>query len=60
VNTLSMQDVADAFNDDLGRRALSVRFDLTRLDDPTLKAELATIYPEATPMGALRSVLAHA
>jgi hypothetical protein len=59
-NTLSMQDVADTFNDDLGRRAESVRFDLTRLDDPTLKAELATVYPEATPVSALRSALAYA
>jgi hypothetical protein len=59
-NTLSMQDVADTFNEDLVGRASSVRFDLTRVDDPTLKEELATIYPEATPVGALRSALAYA
>jgi hypothetical protein len=28
--------------------------------DPDLKAEIATIYPEATPVSALRSVLADA
>ena len=59
-NTLSMQDVADTFNDDLIRRSSSLRFDVRRVDDPTLKAEIATIYPEATPVGALPSVFADA
>jgi hypothetical protein len=57
-NALSMQDVADVFNDDLVRRGSTVRFDLGRLDDPTLAAELADGYPEAKPLGALRSVFA--
>jgi hypothetical protein len=60
VNTLSMQDVADTFNEDLVSRASSVRLDLTRVDDRTLKEEFATIYHEATPTGALRSALAYA
>jgi hypothetical protein len=53
---LSMQDVADIFDDDLTRRGSRTRFDLDRLDDPGLKAELAAVYPEATPVGALPSI----
>ena len=59
-NPLSMQDVADTFNGDLTRKGSSVRFDLARLDDLSHKAELATVYPEATPLGALRSAFAYA
>jgi hypothetical protein len=55
-NTLSMQDVADRFNDDLVRRGSEIRFDLARLDDVALSAELKTVYPEDKPVGALRSV----
>lgn len=53
--SLSMADVADAFNDDLARRGSEVRFDVARADDPALKAEMATVYPEAVPLGALSS-----
>jgi hypothetical protein len=59
-DTLSIQDVADAFNDDLVHKGSTVRFDPERIDDPGLKAALADVYPEATPVGALRSVLADA
>jgi len=59
-NPLSMQDVADTFNADLARQGLPLRFDLARVDDVTLKAELASAYPEATPVGALPSVFAYA
>jgi hypothetical protein len=59
-DTLSMQDVADAFNDDLVDRGSTVRFDLALIDDPSLKAALADVYPEATPVGAMRSVFADA
>ncbi len=55
---LSMQDVADTFADDLARRGSAVRFDPARIDDPALKAALATVYPEAVPVGALRSAYA--
>jgi len=55
-DTLSMQDVADVFNEDLAERASGVRFDLERLDDPTLRASLAHAYPEARPVDALPSV----
>jgi len=57
---LSMQDVADAFNDDLVERGSTVRFDLALIDDPSLKESLADVYPEAVPVGALRSVFADA
>jgi hypothetical protein len=59
-DTLSMQDVADTFNDDLAQRGWTVRFDLARIDDPGLKAALADVYPEATPVGAMPSVFADA
>ena len=54
-DTLSMHDVADVFNDDLARRGSAVRFDPTRAEDLTLKAEMATVYPEAVPVGRLVS-----
>jgi hypothetical protein len=57
---LSMQQVADTFNDDLAQRGSPVRFDLARVDDLSLKDEFASAYPEASPVGALRSVLAYA
>jgi len=53
--TLSMDDVADVFNDDLARRGSSVRFDTARADDLSLKAEMAAVYPEAVPVGRLVS-----
>jgi hypothetical protein len=59
-DTLSMQDVADRFNDDLVAKGSTVRFDLALLDDPNLKTALAEVYPEAVPVGALRSVFADA
>jgi hypothetical protein len=52
---LSMDDVADTFNGDLARRGSEVRFDPARIDDPAMKAEMATVYPEAVPVGALPS-----
>lgn len=55
---LSMQDVADRFDDDLARRGSAVRFDPGRIDEPALKAEFAIEYPEDVPVGALRSVFA--
>jgi hypothetical protein len=59
-NALSMQDVADIFDDDLARRGATPRLDLARVDDLALKAEFATVYPEAVPVGALRSAFATA
>jgi len=57
---LSMQDVADTFDGDLARRGSPLQFDLTRLDDPALRDALAAVYPEAVPVGALRSAFASA
>jgi hypothetical protein len=54
-DTLSMDDVADTFNDDLARRGSAARFDPRRADDPELKQAMAGVYPEATPVGALAS-----
>ena len=54
-NALSLQDVADTFNDDLAARGATPRVDLDRLEDLTVKAELAEVYPEAVPVGALVS-----
>jgi len=59
-NRLSMQQVADTFNDDLAQRESPIRLDLARVDDVSLKAEFASVYPEAAPVGALPSVLAYA
>jgi len=59
-HSLSMQNVADTFDDDLARRGVTLRFDLTRLDDPALREALAAVYPEALPVGALRSAFASA
>jgi hypothetical protein len=53
--SLSMSDVADAFNEDLARRGSEVRFDPALADDPALKAAMAIVYPEAVPVGALTS-----
>ena len=57
---LTMEGVAATFNEDLVSRGSAVRFDLARLEDLSMKAELATVYPEAVPVGALRSVFAYA
>ena len=59
-DVLSMAQVAATFDEDLARRGSPVRFDLARLEDPALKAEMATVYPEAVPVDALPSVFAPA
>ena len=59
-DVLTMEAVAAAFNEDLAGRGTSIRLDLGRLEDPSMKAQLATVYPEDVPVGALRSVFAYA
>ena len=59
-DTLTMPDVADTFNDDLAARGSTVRFDLTRLDDLSLKDAFYVEYPEPIPVGALRSAFEYA
>lgn len=53
--TLSLDDVADRFADDLAARGLELRLDLARLDEPELRVAFAAAYPEAVPVGALPS-----
>ncbi len=55
-DALSMDDVADVFNDDLAHQPGDFRFDVEQLDDPSVAATLAERYPEAVPVGALPSV----
>lgn len=57
-NALSMDDVAERFNQDLAGRGSSVRFDPTNLDDPALRATIEHFHPEDVPVDALRSVFA--
>ena len=57
-NALSMDDVAERFNQDLAGRGSSVRFDPANLDDPELRATIEQFHPEDVPVGALRSVFA--
>jgi len=53
---LSLEEVARVFDEDLARRGERLRFDRARLADPAFAAELAAIYPEASPLGAGRSI----
>ena len=55
-DTLSLDDVASAFDADLAAKGADFRFDLERLEDPGLKDALADVYPEAVPVGAGPSV----
>lgn len=50
---LSLDDVVRTFNGDLAQRGEALRFDRARVEDLTMKAELATVYHEAVPVGAL-------
>jgi len=58
-SALSLDDVADRFADDLSARGLDLRLDLTRLDDPDLRAAFALAYPEAVPVGALTTTASY-
>ena len=53
---LSFEDVARVFDEDLKARDQNLRFDLERLEDLNFASELAAVYPEATPVGAGRSI----
>ena len=57
-NALSMDDVAERFNQDLARRGSSVQFDPADVDDPALRSAIEQFHPEDVPLGALRSVFA--
>ena len=51
-DTLSLEQVAQIFNDDLAQRGADFRFDLDRLEDPAQVGALGATYPEAVPVGA--------
>jgi len=55
-DSLSLEEVVRIFAEDLAERGSDIRIDLDRLADPALAAELATVYPEAVPVGAGRSI----
>lgn len=55
-DTLSFEDVARVFDEDLLRRGEALRFDLERLDDPVFQKALEAIYPEAKPLDARASI----
>ena len=53
---LSLDEVASIFNADLESRGTSVRFDVTRVDDPAQGARLSEVYPEDHPKDAIPSI----
>ncbi|HJO24723.1 MAG: hypothetical protein QF890_16225 [Myxococcota bacterium] len=55
-DTLSFDDVARIFNEDLAKHGKDFRFDISRVDDPDFIAELRNIYPEPVPIGTRTSV----
>ena len=55
-DTLTLEDVAQAFDRDLKARGEKLHFDLERLDEPAFQRALQAIYPEAIPVGAGRSM----
>ncbi|MBW2244487.1 MAG: hypothetical protein JRH01_21085 [Deltaproteobacteria bacterium] len=55
-DTLSFEDVARIFNDDLTKRGEEFRFDVERIKDSSHTAELAAIYPEPIPVGTRASI----
>ena len=56
--SLSVREVERIFNEDLTKRKADFRFDAERLEDPTLAAAIAGVYPEARPIESLRMIYA--
>ncbi|MBJ22097.1 MAG: hypothetical protein CL933_22025 [Deltaproteobacteria bacterium] len=54
-DTLSFEDVARIFNEDLAEQGLDFRFDAKKVDDLEHAAELAEIYPQPIPVGTRKS-----
>lgn len=54
--SLSLEDVANIFNQDLSDKKADFRFDVDRLEDPNLATAIAQVYPEAIPIDALPSI----
>ena len=55
-NPLSLEDVARVFDADLAARGETRRFELDLIEDPEFAAWLAGFHPEATPVGAGRTI----
>ena len=55
-DTLSLDEVARIFAEDLSARGEALRLDLERLDDPAQAAAFAGAYPEARPLDAGASI----
>jgi hypothetical protein len=51
-DTLSLETVAQIYNEDLARRGADLRVELQAIEDPALPGALAAIYPEAVPIDA--------
>jgi hypothetical protein len=51
-DTLSFEDVARVFDQDLASRGENLRVDLERLEHPAFQRALEAVYPEARPIGA--------
>ena len=55
--SLSLEDVARIFDEDLKARGAGFGFPFERLEDPALPAAIQGVYPEAVPVGASASVM---
>ncbi len=55
-DVLSLAEVANVFDRDLAERGADFRFDLDRVEDPGLIADVTAVYPEAVPVGKARSI----
>ena len=55
-DTLSFEDVARVFDEDLKQRGEKLRFDLERLEDSAFEESMRAVYPEAIPVGAAPSM----
>lgn len=53
---LTLEHVADVFNDDLAARGEDARLDPGALEDPAVVAKIAVVYPEDVPVGATPSI----
>ena len=51
-DTLSLRDIAQIFNEDLCERGADFQLDENLLHDPGTMGSLASVYPEAVPVGA--------
>ncbi len=55
-DTLSLEDVARIFDEDLADKGRDLRFEIDRIDDVSFQEEIKAVYPEARPIGAAPSI----